>query len=144
MRHQVTYLGLEENVRVRRAGFAYRADFHRFVERFAVLCDKTWPVPFNGPDRQAASAILWAVKKSVKIDDNEAQLGRTKVFTRRPSHGHRVLLSAFLIWQARVGAHLADTLQCYSEPVAKAFRDALAWLSDWACSRSFGLGTKIA
>ena len=27
--------------------------------------------------------------------------------------------------------------------VHKAFRDALAWLSDWACSRSFGLGTRM-
>ena len=35
--HQVKYLGLLENIRVRRAGFAYRAEFHRFVERFELL-----------------------------------------------------------------------------------------------------------
>jgi leucyl-tRNA synthetase len=45
-------------------------------------------------------------------------------------------------WQAAVGKHL-ESLECFNPQVAKAFRDALAWLSDWACSRSFGLGTRI-
>ena len=31
--HQVKYLGLLENVRVRRAGFAYRAPYDRFLQR---------------------------------------------------------------------------------------------------------------
>jgi len=33
VKHQVQYLGLLENVRVRRAGFAYRAEFSRFLQR---------------------------------------------------------------------------------------------------------------
>ena len=45
-------------------------------------------------------------------------------------------------WASRVGAHL-ETLECYNPVVHKAFRDALAWLGDWACSRSFGLGTRV-
>ena len=45
-------------------------------------------------------------------------------------------------WAARVGAHL-EKLECYNPVVHKAFRDALGWLSDWACSRSFGLGTRM-
>lgn len=32
--HQIEYLGLKENVRVRRAGFAYRRPFHKFVKRW--------------------------------------------------------------------------------------------------------------
>ena len=39
---------------------------------------------------------------------------------------------------SHVISHVISPLQ-----VHKAFRDALAWLSDWACSRSFGLGTRI-
>eukprot|EP00501_MAST-03F_sp_TOSAG23-6_P001367 GSMAST32.ASY1.ANO1.1421.1 assembled CDS len=35
--HQCKYLGLLENIKVRRAGFAYRAEFHRFAERFRLL-----------------------------------------------------------------------------------------------------------
>ena len=33
VRHQVNYLGLIENVRVRRAGFAYRQSYDRFLRR---------------------------------------------------------------------------------------------------------------
>ncbi len=33
VKHQVDYLGLLENVRVRRAGFAYRMDYTRFLKR---------------------------------------------------------------------------------------------------------------
>lgn len=32
-RHQVEYLGLLENVRVRRAGFAYRQTYEKFLHR---------------------------------------------------------------------------------------------------------------
>ena len=31
--HQCEYLGLKENVRVRRAGFAYRRPFDKFLKR---------------------------------------------------------------------------------------------------------------
>ena len=31
--HQIEYLGLKENVRVRRAGFAYRRPFDKFLKR---------------------------------------------------------------------------------------------------------------
>jgi len=36
-RHQVMYLGLLENVRVRRAGFAFRSHYERFLARWAGL-----------------------------------------------------------------------------------------------------------
>lgn len=32
-KHQVEYLGLKENIRVRRAGFAYRRLFEKFLSR---------------------------------------------------------------------------------------------------------------
>ncbi len=35
VQHQVMYLGLLENVRVRRAGFAYRMDYTRFLKRYS-------------------------------------------------------------------------------------------------------------
>merc|ERR1719262_724518 len=41
--HQVEYLGLKENVRVRRAGFAYRRPFEKFLNRYALLTKETWP-----------------------------------------------------------------------------------------------------
>ena len=36
--HQVEYLGLLENVRVRRAGYAYRMTYERFVQRCVYFC----------------------------------------------------------------------------------------------------------
>ena len=33
VKHQVEYLGLKENVRIRRAGFAYRRAFEKFLQR---------------------------------------------------------------------------------------------------------------
>ena len=36
--HQVCYLGLLENVRVRRAGFANRQPYERFVARYVCVC----------------------------------------------------------------------------------------------------------
>ena len=37
--HQVEYLGLKENIRVRRAGFAYRREFDKFLRR--LTCSNT-------------------------------------------------------------------------------------------------------
>ena len=37
VKHQVEYLGLKENIRVRRAGFAYRRPFNKFLHRSALL-----------------------------------------------------------------------------------------------------------
>ncbi len=34
IKFQVEYLGLKENIRVRRAGFAYRRPFEKFLHRF--------------------------------------------------------------------------------------------------------------
>lgn len=35
--HQVSYLGLLENIRVRRAGFAHRQPYKRFLKRYKVF-----------------------------------------------------------------------------------------------------------
>uniref|UniRef100_A0A8C3A6K1 Unconventional myosin-Ib n=1 Tax=Cyclopterus lumpus TaxID=8103 RepID=A0A8C3A6K1_CYCLU len=41
--HQVRYLGLMENVRVRRAGYAFRQAYEPCLERYKMLCKRTWP-----------------------------------------------------------------------------------------------------
>ena len=41
--HQIKYLGLLENVRVRRAGFAFRMDYVRFLNRCALLALHSLP-----------------------------------------------------------------------------------------------------
>lgn len=42
IKRQVKYLGLLENVNVRRAGYAHRSAFDRFVNRYKLLCDSLW------------------------------------------------------------------------------------------------------
>jgi len=40
VKHQVEYLGLKENIRVRRAGFAFRRPFDKFLKRWALHTDQ--------------------------------------------------------------------------------------------------------
>lgn len=47
---QARYLGLLENVRVRRAGYAFRQNYKPFLERYRLLSRSTWP-HWNGEDR---------------------------------------------------------------------------------------------
>lgn len=47
---QTRYLGLLENVRVRRAGYAHRQLYKPFFERYRLLSKSTW-LQWNGGDR---------------------------------------------------------------------------------------------
>uniref|UniRef100_A0A8C3GAR6 Osteoclast-stimulating factor 1 n=1 Tax=Cyclopterus lumpus TaxID=8103 RepID=A0A8C3GAR6_CYCLU len=78
-RHQVEYLGLRENIRVRRAGFAYRRVFNKFMQRYAILTAETWPC-WRGPEQQGVLHLL----RSVNMDNDQYQMGRTKVFVKNP------------------------------------------------------------
>jgi len=80
--HQVKYLGLLENIKVRRAGFAYRQHFDKFLKRFRYVCPLTFPRPFPGADKDGCRAILEAVPSLQ--GDQHYQLGETKVFLRHP------------------------------------------------------------
>ncbi|XP_025027120.1 unconventional myosin-Ie-like [Python bivittatus] len=79
VRHQVEYLGLQENIRVRRAGYAYRRVFQKFLHRYAILTPETWP-SWRGDERQGVVHLM----KSVNMDLDQFQLGRTKVFIKAP------------------------------------------------------------
>eukprot|EP00743_Colponemidia_sp_Colp-15_P001223 GILK01001343.1.p1 GENE.GILK01001343.1~~GILK01001343.1.p1 ORF type:complete len:1083 (-),score=209.41 GILK01001343.1:77-3274(-) len=45
-------------------------------------------------------------------------------------------------WRAAVEAHL-KTFETYNPMTQKKFEDAVDWLKEWACSRSYGLGTHL-
>lgn len=86
VKHQVQYLGLVENIRVRRAGFAYRAEYHRFLERFSMLCPQTYP-EWRGTDKDGCRTIIKHVAAGglvAGLTKEEAQLGASKVFVRQP------------------------------------------------------------
>ena len=52
-------------------------------------------------------------------------------------------------WKALVLKHIgspdspSDTFSAYTPVALQVFSDVIAWLKEWACSRSFGLGTKV-
>lgn len=75
---QVRYLGLLENVRVRRAGFANRQPYERFAQRYKITSAQTWPV-YSVTDLEATEAIL--TQHSLLED---TAFGRTKIFIRSP------------------------------------------------------------
>ncbi|QPG95817.1 class II myosin [Epichloe festucae Fl1] len=81
--HQIKYLGLQENVRIRRAGFAYRQSFDKFAERFFLLSPVTsyaGEYTWRGSTEDAVKQIL----KDTSIPKEEWQLGVTKAFIKAP------------------------------------------------------------
>lgn len=78
--HQVKYLGLLQNVKVRRAGYAYRRKYDLFVRRYKMLSQETWPVPRNRDDRANTQTIL----NSAGINQEEVAYGKTKIFIEKP------------------------------------------------------------
>ncbi|XP_060520350.1 unconventional myosin IC-like [Cylas formicarius] len=79
VKHQVTYLGLMENLRVRRAGFAYRRLYELFLRRYKSLCKETWP-NFYGSAKDGVQHLVC----TLGYERDEYQMGRTKIFIRHP------------------------------------------------------------
>ncbi|XP_058248624.1 unconventional myosin-Ib isoform X4 [Hemibagrus wyckioides] len=77
--HQVHYLGLMENVRVRRAGYAFRQAYEPCLERYKMLCKQTWP-HWKGPAREGVEVLL----KNLEVPEEEFSYGRSKIFIRNP------------------------------------------------------------
>ncbi|KAG8190757.1 hypothetical protein JTE90_024884 [Oedothorax gibbosus] len=109
VKHQVEYLGLKENIRVRRAGYAYRRPFKKFLHRYSILTKETWPT-WRGDTRQGVVHIL----KSVNMDEDNYQLGKSKIFIKAPE-------SLFLLEEMRERKY-----DGYARVIQKAFRHYFA------------------
>ncbi|XP_029981239.1 unconventional myosin-Ib isoform X8 [Sphaeramia orbicularis] len=79
VRHQVRYLGLMENVRVRRAGYAFRQAYEPCLERYKMLCKRTWP-HWRGPAREGVEVLM----TDLQVPAEEFSYGRSKIFIRNP------------------------------------------------------------
>lgn len=101
VRHQVKYLGLMENLRVRRAGFAYRRRYEAFLQRYKSLCPETWP-NWNGRLADGVATLV----NHLGYKPEEYKLGRSKIFIRFP----KTLFSTEDTLEARKPA-IALTLQ---------------------------------
>uniref|UniRef100_A0A8V0ZRZ9 Myosin IE n=1 Tax=Gallus gallus TaxID=9031 RepID=A0A8V0ZRZ9_CHICK len=105
VKHQVEYLGLKENIRVRRAGYAYRRVFKKFLQRYAILTKATWP-SWKGDEKQGVLHLL----QSVNMDPDQYQLGKSKVFIKAPE-------SLFLLEEMRERKY-----DGYARAIQKAWR----------------------
>lgn len=83
--HQIQYLGLMENLRVRRAGFAYRRHYEAFLKRYKCLSPMTWPF-YNGSDKDGVHELM----QYLKLTSDEYKMGLTKVFIRFPKTIFRI------------------------------------------------------
>jgi len=79
--HQVKYLGLLENVKVRSAGYAYRQFFDVFYNRFKNLPDQ--PPMASGSDG-CKQIIEFILVKDKTIERDEFGLGKNKLFVKSP------------------------------------------------------------
>jgi len=79
VKHQVKYLGLMENLRVRRAGFAYRRTYEAFLHRYKSLCPQTWP-HFNRSAKEGVQVLV----NHLGYQHSEYRMGKTKLFIRFP------------------------------------------------------------
>ncbi|KAI5997960.1 myosin class I heavy chain [Pisolithus albus] len=118
--HQIKYLGLQENIRVRRAGFAYRNTFEKMVERFYLLSPSTsyaGEYTWTGDAKSGCVQIL----KDTGIPKDEWQMGVTKAFIKNPEtvrlspsshdHNNRTQLFALETMRDRYWHNMASRIQ---------------------------------
>ncbi|CAF3153265.1 unnamed protein product [Rotaria sp. Silwood2] len=78
--HQIAYLGLLENVRVRRAGFCHRTPYERFVQRYKIIDSvRSKLYPRGAPTKENAAYIC----RELNLD-NDVAYGNTKLFIKQP------------------------------------------------------------
>lgn len=77
--HQIRYLGLLENVRVRRAGFVHRQRYDKFLLRYKMISVYTWPNFRGGSDKDAVKVLMREIGFL-----SDTKFGHTKIFIRSP------------------------------------------------------------
>jgi myosin-1 len=113
-RNQIQYLGLLENVRVRRAGYAYRQTYEKFLHRFKLLTNETWP-KWTGSPKDGSVKIV----NHMKIPAASFATGTTKIFIREPrsvslSFIQTTLLTDHSCSRSKKLVHKSSTISCAS------------------------------
>lgn len=75
---QLRYTGMLETIRIRKTGYPVRLPFAHFVERYRYLMPRD--LPRGAPSKELCRIIL--EKAASKDDQNQYQLGTTRVFLR--------------------------------------------------------------
>ena len=125
VKHQVRYLGLVENVRVRRAGFCFRQPYDKFLWRYKILSPKTWP-EWRGDAKAGVQELI----KHLGLQPADYQLGKTKLFLKEPKTVFRfeeerenalpvIVAKLQLCWR---GYKVRDQLDSWAKALQDAFR----------------------
>ncbi|XP_071519306.1 unconventional myosin-Ia isoform X2 [Panulirus ornatus] len=83
--HQIKYLGLVEQARVRCEGWAYRATHETFLARYGMLSLHTWP-GWRGPPLEGCALLL----ADLPLTPTQYTFGRTKVFIKSQRAVHEL------------------------------------------------------
>ena len=75
----VVYIRLMENIRVKRAGYAFRQVYATFLYRYKMLAEATWP-HWEGNAVDGVKQIIG----SQEIPEDEVAYGKSKLFIRNP------------------------------------------------------------
>ena len=91
--------------------------------------------------------------KKYMIDNNMAQTYYEPESLCVPRSGGKCVVALCDQWYINYGNEKereylkkyvnSENFQPYNETIRKSFIDALDWLKNWGCSRSFGLGSRL-
>lgn len=105
--------------------------------------------PFKGEPVKKAKIEF----RAVMIKDNQAFVysePEKKVISRSGDECVVALIDQWYLrygdesWRAQIEGHLTSSnFSTFNERIKESFLDAIGWLKEWACSRSFGLGTQV-
>lgn len=78
-----------ENVRVKRAGYAFRQVYFQFLYRYKMLAGPTWP-RWGGKPQEGVKILL----EVQGVPQDEYAFGKTKLFIRNPKTVSQYYLTA--------------------------------------------------
>jgi myosin-1 len=84
MTHQIRYLGLVENIHVRRAGFVYRQKYEKFVQYYGLIVSGGPRALYGIEPREASERIVKTLLGNIQSEEVTYAMGKTKLFLRTP------------------------------------------------------------
>ena len=116
--HQLHCLGVIDTVRIRRAGFSYRARFADFIDEFQIVAVRSDGSSGGGGGGGGASSeaqlqMIERIVAEMQWSDAEYKIGKTKIFLREAQSAalkqrkEQQLVKICIVIQAAVKAYYA-------------------------------------
>lgn len=69
VKHQVTYLGLAENIKIKKAGYSYRHFYVNFAARFGPICQAITKTPNTDPETKPTTPFIYGLEGPLPPQD---------------------------------------------------------------------------